>query len=74
MVTLHCDMRAFIAVIANTRAYQSTVAHEEFAAGSTYHFRARVLRRMIAEQIWDSVVALANHEPDVRDWKRDVRQ
>ena len=73
MIALKYDMRAFLAVIANTRAYQSAMAHEEFAAGSTYHFQAPVLRRMTAEQIWDSLVALASYEPDARDLKREER-
>ncbi|CAN5877545.1 hypothetical protein BH11VER1_BH11VER1_20320 [soil metagenome] len=74
MVALHYDMRAFVAVIANTRAYQSAVAPEEYARGSVYHFQGPVLRRMTAEQIWDSLVALANHEPDARDLNRETRE
>ena len=27
---------------------------------------------MTAEQVWDSVVALANHEPDARDLAREA--
>lgn len=73
MVALKYDMRAFLAVIANTRAYQSNVTREEFAAGSTYHFQGPVLRRMTAEQIWDSIVALASYEPDARDLQREER-
>ena len=72
MVALHYDMRAFLAVIANTRAYQSAVSSGEFERGSIYHFTGPVLRRMTAEQIWDSVVALANHEPDARDFAREA--
>ncbi len=73
MVALHYDMRAFLAVIANTRTYQSAVCTEEFAAGSTFHFTGPLLRRMTAEQIWDSIVALANYEPDARDFAREAR-
>ncbi len=73
MVVLHYDMRAFLAVIANTRAYQSAVSPGEFERGSTYHFTGPVLRRMTAEHVWDSVVALANHEPDARDFAREAR-
>lgn len=73
MVEQHYDMRAFLAVIANTRAYQSEVGAEEFARGDVYHFQAPVLRRMTAEQVWDSIVALANHQPDARDHARETR-
>jgi hypothetical protein len=74
MVELHYDQRAFLAVIARTRAYQSAVTRGEFTRGEdTYHFPGPMLRRMTAEQVWDSVVALANHEPDARDRKREER-
>ncbi len=72
MVALHYDMRAFLVVIANTRAYQSAVSPEEFSREGQWHFQGPTLRRMTAEQIWDSVVALANHEPDARDLSREA--
>lgn len=72
LVSLRYDMRAFLAVIAQTRAYQSAVVRDEFAMGDKYHFQGPALRRMTAEQIWDSVVALANHEPDARDLQREA--
>ncbi len=74
MVALHYDMRAFLSVIANTRAYQSAVSSEEFSRESVWHFQGPTLRRMTAEQIWDSIVALANHEPDARDLAREASE
>jgi hypothetical protein len=73
VISLHYDMRAFLAIIASTRTYQSAVMHDEVARGDAFHFQAPVLRRMTAEQVWDSIVALANHEPDARDLKRELR-
>ena len=73
MVALRYDMRAFLAVLANTRAYQSVVSPEEFEPGRPYHFTGPLLRRMTAEQAWDSLVALASHEPDARDLVREAR-
>src|SRR2546430_1594332 len=35
MVALHSDMRAFLAIVANTRAYQSEVSSGEFDRGGT---------------------------------------
>jgi hypothetical protein len=64
------DLRAFLAVLANTRAYQSAVSPEEHVPGKSYWFTGPVLRRMTAEQAWDSLVALASWEPDARDLKR----
>jgi Protein of unknown function (DUF1549)/Protein of unknown function (DUF1553) len=72
IVELRYDMRAFLAVIANTRAYQSSVAQAEFERGTIHAFTGPVLRRMTAEQTWDSLVALANHEPDQRDAAREA--
>ena len=75
MIDLRYDMRAFLGVIANTRAYQSAVVSEEFHAGeTTWYFTGPLLRRMTAEQVWDSIVALANHEPDARDLAREARE
>ncbi len=67
------DMKFFIAAVANTRAYQSAVSRNEFARGDVYDFTGPVLRRMSAEQVWDSFVALASHEPDARDRDREAR-
>jgi hypothetical protein len=74
MVSLGYDMRAFVAIVANTRAYQSAVQSEEFSRGGRWHFQGPVLRRMTAEQVWDSMVTLTNPEPDMRDRKREQRE
>jgi hypothetical protein len=74
MVALRYDMKAFLAVLANTRAYQATVSPDEFEIGKPYHFTGPLLRRMTAEQAWDSLVALASHEPDARDFAREARE
>lgn len=74
LVELRFDMKAFLAIVANTRAYQSAVTSGEFNRGEeVYHFTGPLLRRMSAEQVWDSMVALANHEPDARDLQREAR-
>jgi hypothetical protein len=74
LVELRYDLKAFLAIVANTRAYQSTVTPGEFNRGEeTYHFTGPLLRRLSAEQVWDSLVALASHEPDARDLAREAR-
>lgn len=73
MRSLKYDMRAFLAVIARTRAYQSAVVREEYVRGNVYHFQGPLLRRMTAEQVWDSLVALGSYEPDARDLAREAR-
>lgn len=52
------DMKQCLTVIFNTRAYQSECAREEVPPGTPYAFTGPILRRMSAEQLWDSVVNL----------------
>jgi hypothetical protein len=61
---LDYDVRAYLDVLYNTRTYQSAAYNGEMAPGAPYHFPGPVLRRMSAEQIWDSIVALALPEAD----------
>lgn len=65
MKDLNYDMKAYLRVLLNTKAYQREVTREEVIAGVPYHFPGPVLRRMSAEQIWDSFVTLINPTPDM---------
>lgn len=56
---LDYDMKAYLQILYNTRAYQRQADAREVELGVPYHFAGPVLRRMSAEQIWDSIVALA---------------
>lgn len=58
MVELDYDMRAYLNVLFNTKAWQRTANSEELMLGAPYHFAGPALQRMSAEQIWDSLVAL----------------
>ncbi|MFO0824332.1 MAG: DUF1549 domain-containing protein [Gemmataceae bacterium] len=73
MIDHKYDMKFFLAAVANTKAYQSAVSRSEFARGDVYHFTGPVLRRMSAEQVWDSFMALLSYEPDARDREREAR-
>ena len=64
MKTLDYDVRAYLDVLYNTRTYHSAAYNGEMVMGAPYHFPGPVLRRMSAEQIWDSIVALALPEAD----------
>lgn len=57
------DMKATLRVIFNTRAYQAAATKQEIAAGTVYRFPGPVLRRMSAEQMWDSFITLINAAP-----------
>jgi hypothetical protein len=58
------DMKAFLGVLVRTRAYQAEVTTQELFAGEPYDFRGPLLRRMTAEQVYDSFVTLMNPSPD----------
>jgi hypothetical protein len=65
------DMRRFLRIVAETRAYGAEAVREEFHRGGAYHFQGPAVRRMTAEQVWDSMVAMANPEPDARNLVRE---
>lgn len=54
------DLREFMRILYNTRAYQSLATTEEPDWADAYFFQGPVLRRMRAEQAWDSMMVLAN--------------
>jgi len=64
MRTLDYDRRKYREVLYNTKTYQRAANSEELILGMPYHFAGPTLRRMSAEQIWDSVVGLALPEAD----------
>lgn len=64
MRELDYDMQAFLAVLYNTRTFQRAADSNEIVLGMPYYFPGPLLRRMSAEQIWDSVVALTVPEVD----------
>ncbi|HEY1050897.1 MAG TPA: DUF1549 domain-containing protein [Prosthecobacter sp.] len=65
MIACRYDMRAYLRVLYNTQAYQNEASHEELFPGVVYHFTGPVLRRMTAEQIYDSFVTLIHATPDL---------
>ncbi len=64
MKGLNYDLRQFMRTLYNTRAYQSISTFEEPSQSRSYTFQGPVLRRMRAEQAWDSLMLLA-HGPEV---------
>ncbi len=65
VVDVGYDMKAVMRVLYNTKAYQAQASREEHAPGNVYHFTGPLLRRMSAEQMWDSFVTLINPSPDM---------
>lgn len=58
------DLKAFMRIVYNTRAYQSEATTEKIAMGEPYYFQGPILRRMTAEQAWDSYMTLVLGDPD----------
>jgi hypothetical protein len=51
-------------IVYNTRAYQSEATSENIPMGDKYYFQGPMLRRMTAEQAWDSYMTLVLGQPD----------
>lgn len=65
MVNVDYDMRRFLAILYNTRTYQRESTTEDINLDD-YHFPGPALRRMSAEQIWDSLLAVTMPAVDAR--------
>ena len=59
MKNLNFDLREFQRVLYNTKTYQQKASDTPDLAKGPYLFAGPVLRRMTAEQAWDSVLTLA---------------
>jgi hypothetical protein len=61
---LDFDLKEYQRIIYNTKSYQRQSSTVEPYAGDPYHFAGPVLRRMTAEQVWDSLLTLAIYNAD----------
>ena len=66
MIRLRFDERAFLAVLLNTRLYQSEAVRETPEPAAAFALRGPQLRRLSAEQIWDSHLVLFAKDIDER--------
>lgn len=62
------DLREFMRILYNTKAYQTYSTEAEPSSTDLYLFAGPVLRRMRAEQAWDSLMLLA-HGPQIDEIK-----
>ena len=60
------DIKKFLRSLYNTKTYQREVTRTDVPEDKAYYFPGPVLRRMTAEQMWDSVVAMVIPNPDLR--------
>jgi hypothetical protein len=70
LVSLDYDLRAYQRILYRTDAYQREASLAEPVPGEPYYFAGPILRRMSAEQIWDSLVAMTVTDPDAPDASR----
>lgn len=64
MIRLNFNLKEFMRIVYNTQAYQAQVTTENVAMGEKYYFQGPMLRRMTAEQAWDSYMTLVLGQPD----------
>tara|TARA_R110002095_G_scaffold216429_1_gene213727 strand:- start:116208 stop:118136 length:1929 start_codon:yes stop_codon:yes gene_type:complete len=64
MKRLNFDMKEYLRILFNTKTYQRQASTTDVPLTEQYHFPGPVLRRMTAEQAWDSFLTLAVVDPE----------
>lgn len=71
---LNFDMKEYLRILFNTKTYQRQASTTDVPLTEQYHFPGPVLRRMTAEQAWDSFLTLAVVDPEeYRELPSNVR-
>lgn len=73
MVSVDFDIKRFQRTLYETEAWQRAATTIELSASEPYRFPGPVLRRMTAEQLWDSLLTLAVPEIDTRQGQNAER-
>jgi hypothetical protein len=69
MVRVKYDLKEFQKILHNVEAFEREATGRKLTSVEKYYFEAPILKRMSAEQLWDSIVALSI--PDVDERKAD---
>ncbi len=64
MIEKQYSLKSFLRVLYNTDTYQRAAGTQEIALGEISHFTGPMLRRMSAEQVWDSFITLTKGNLD----------
>lgn len=64
------DLRAFLASVMKSNAYQRRATAREYQPGERQFFEAPFVRRMSAEQVWDSYVTLITDDAERPNFSR----
>jgi hypothetical protein len=73
MVELDFDLRQFQRVLLHTQVFQRGTPAADPPEGAVYRFPGPLLRRMSAEQMWDSLLTLVFDDLDARIRPADAR-
>lgn len=57
------DLKELARLILYSRTYQREASDYDITSGEVYYFPGPTVRRMTAEQVWDSILTLAVHNP-----------
>ncbi|MBM4010922.1 MAG: DUF1549 domain-containing protein [Planctomycetes bacterium] len=63
MIRLDFDVREYVRVLVSTGAYQRRAVLHDPTSAEPFRFAGPALRRMTAEQVWDSIVGLIARNP-----------
>lgn len=61
MLALDFDLREFVRVLVSTDTYQRRAVLHDPTSPAPFHFTGPALRRLTAEQLWDSIIVLISH-------------
>ncbi len=64
MIELNYDLKEFYRVLYNSKAFACESQSYELNSGDTFNFQGPRMRRLSAEQIWDSVVFMIRPDAD----------
>ena len=63
LIRVDFDLKQFLRTILYSQTYQREASDFDITSGDTYYFPGPAVRRMTAEQVWDSLLTLAVHNP-----------
>ena len=78
MLALDFDLREFVRVVVSTTAYQRRAVLHDPTSATPFQFAGPALRRLTAEQLWDSIIVLISHNewpfqrPTVAEFEKAV--
>ena len=68
------NMKEYLRIVLNSQTYQREAITQEMELGEVSHFQGPMLRRMSAEQIWDTMVALYKPGSDKPSRLHEIEQ